>query len=79
MNGRITRIIYRVAFSGDKATVREAMNWLFDNCSEDFEIERIFVDEEFGPSLKFSTDMVIVFYGDRDAVLFKTFWNERAE
>ncbi|MGU3456555.1 hypothetical protein ACLBV5_09600 [Brevundimonas sp. M1A4_2e] len=83
MTGKITRIVYRVAFEGDKATVRDAINWLFDNCSEDFEIERVRVDEEFDaiPAISLcdrdTTDMAILFYGDRDMVLFKTFWNDR--
>ncbi|MFZ4165277.1 hypothetical protein [Brevundimonas sp. NPDC058933] len=72
-SSRLT-ISYIVSLSGDRATIREALNWCFDN-SVSFNLhEACLYDEE---TVGDWADFTLTFRNDRDAVLFKTFWNDR--
>lgn len=69
-------IRYQMTFGANRATTQEAINWCFDNCESDFRFNHIHDSSpcrEVGNWASFE----IVFTTDRDAVLFKTFWNDR--
>ena len=69
-------IRHNITFQGNREKVREAINWCFSNCSGEWVMDRIcdcYPDkgEDGWASVQFE------FSDDRDAVLFKTFWNDR--
>lgn len=63
-----------VTLAGRRSDMREALNWCFDNCPS-FALEEVRVlDAEDGLDY---AEFTMLFHSDRDAVLFKTFWNDR--
>lgn len=66
---------YQFHFQGDRQTVRAAINWCFDNCTGEWGMDRVF---DPNPQVEQAwATMAVEFTDDRDAVLFKTFWNDR--
>lgn len=67
---------YLFSLSGKRDTVREAINWCFDNLTSHWQLEStsdLYGKDGVGDWAEFE----IVITEDRDAVLFKTFWNDR--
>lgn len=65
---------HHVHLRGSREIVREAVNWCFDNCSEGWSLERM---DDPQPDTDGWASIQVEFEADRDAVLFKTFWNDR--
>lgn len=63
---------YLFSLAGTRETMRECINWCFDNCSSEFLITEI---AGYGGCDYATFDLRMD--NDRDAVLFKTFWNDR--
>lgn len=75
-NTAILTMNYVFDLSGDRDTIREAINWCFDNLSGQWGISDV-CDHygEGGPGCW--AEFALTITEDRDAVLFKTFWNDR--
>lgn len=70
------RTTYKIEFSSNRVPTREAINWCFDNATSDWSLEKVHqtIEDNDGDGW---ASFVVNFSSDRDAVLFKTFWNDR--
>lgn len=87
----LVRITHNVSFQATKTEVHEALNWCFENFTGNWSVEHvghvapstipIYANSSGKPSQTIHsegrTSMSLKVEEDRDAVLFKTFWNDR--